>query len=171
MRMIDEMLKTKPWFQWEFFHFQLHPSVVLLHCGFTILQPCTKPSNVLHSSDSMILLEKKTQKTNTQTAGSDHRHRSSRNDRSRNEKWGTRNGIWDRFLHYGNKNVPVSVPGMTWTWNKRSRWLRFGLHRCSGFVRSRRWTHLSLISSGYADVPILTSSRWDAHAPIKSWHA
>ena len=48
-----------------------------------------------------------------------HSHRSSRNDGSRNAERGTRNGIWDGFLHYGNENVPCSrsrngVPG---TWN------------------------------------------------------
>ena len=44
----------------------------MLYCGFTFsLVLNTKPSNVLHSSDSIVSKKKKSQKTNTQTAGSD----------------------------------------------------------------------------------------------------
>jgi len=37
----------------------------------------------------------------------DHSHQSSRDDRSRNEQWGTGNGTWDLFLHCRNENVPM----------------------------------------------------------------
>ena len=45
---------------------------------------------------------------------SNHSHRSSRDDGSRNEEWGTGNGTLDAFLHCRNENVPAFLcPGTT----------------------------------------------------------
>ena len=46
----------------------------------------------------------------------EYSHRSSWNDGSRNDKPGTRNDVFDAFLHCGNENVPAFP-----SWNDRSR--------------------------------------------------